>query len=313
MRSNTRRETRRPSRKNYSITWQDDRGVAQSSAARCVDMSNSGAGIRCRHEIPVGTAVYIQAEDSHPAGYAVVRHCTPAEGNFILGLEFNEETKKTVAVPPDYYEFLQISPNAESETIHRVYRFLAGRYHPDNPDTGDPESFLKLNDAFHVLSDPQRRKEYDEIRRGKPVGQLPEFESVDFMDGIEGETNRRLAVLAVLYRRCRTNVADPRVALPILEKLMGFPREYLDFTTWYLRTKRYINREDNSDFSLTVLGVDYVESNYSTLPVLRKLLDAGNSFASRTGPEENETEKTAARNPGAFILGGGRAKSGESD
>ena len=126
---------------------------------------------------------------------------------------------------------------------------------PTNPDTGDPESFLKLNDAFHVLSDPQRRKEYDEIRRGKPVGQLPEFESVDFMDGIEGETNRRLAVLAVLYRRCRTNVADPKVALPILEKLMGFPREYLDFTTWYLRTKRYINREDNSDFSLTVLGV----------------------------------------------------------
>ena len=31
---------------------------------------------------------------------------------------------------PDYYEFLQISPNAEQATIHRVYRFLAGRFHP---------------------------------------------------------------------------------------------------------------------------------------------------------------------------------------
>ena len=53
---------------------------------------------------------------------------------------------------------------------------------------------------------------------------------------------------------------------------MGFPREYLDFTTWYLRSKKYITKEDNSDFSLTPLGVDYVESNYSKLPLLRKLL-----------------------------------------
>jgi len=36
---------------------------------------------------------------------------------------------------PDYYEFLQISPNAEGETIQRVYRFLATRLHPDNPET----------------------------------------------------------------------------------------------------------------------------------------------------------------------------------
>ena len=37
----------------------------------------------------------------------------------------------------DYYEFLQISPNADQDTIHRVYRFLAARFHPDNPDSGD--------------------------------------------------------------------------------------------------------------------------------------------------------------------------------
>ena len=43
---------------------------------------------------------------------------------------------------PDYYEFLQISPNAEPATIHRVYRFLAGRLHPDIPGTGDAEKFL---------------------------------------------------------------------------------------------------------------------------------------------------------------------------
>jgi hypothetical protein len=56
---------------------------------------------------------------------------------------------------------------------------------------------------------------------------------------------------------------------------MGFPREYLDFTTWYLRSKGYLKREDNSDFSLTVLGVDFVEENHERFPLLSKLLGSG--------------------------------------
>ncbi len=37
----------------------------------------------------------------------------------------------------DYYEILEISPNANSETIERIFRYLAMLYHPDNQDTGD--------------------------------------------------------------------------------------------------------------------------------------------------------------------------------
>ena len=46
----------------------------------------------------------------------------------------------------DYYEFLQISPKAEPATIQRVYRYLAGRLHPDNLQSGNTEMFhyLKL-------------------------------------------------------------------------------------------------------------------------------------------------------------------------
>jgi curved DNA-binding protein CbpA len=36
----------------------------------------------------------------------------------------------------DHYEVLEISPNANSETIERIFRYLASRYHPDNQDTG---------------------------------------------------------------------------------------------------------------------------------------------------------------------------------
>ena len=56
----------------------------------------------------------------------------------------------------DYYEFLQISPNADLETIHRVYRFLAARLHPDNPGSGDSEQFRLLKAAHDVLSEQMR-------------------------------------------------------------------------------------------------------------------------------------------------------------
>jgi curved DNA-binding protein CbpA len=177
--------------------------------------------------------------------------------------------------PENYYEFLQISPKAEPATIQRVYRFLASRFHPDNPETGDPERFLELNRVFHILSDPHRRAAYDATLDAVAQQPMEAFEEIDFMDGIEGEVNRRLAVLAVLYRRCRANVENPRVSLAEMESLMGFPREYLDFTMWYLKNKKYIMREDNSDFSLTVQGVDYIEENYDKIPMFRRLLESG--------------------------------------
>lgn len=176
----------------------------------------------------------------------------------------------------DYYEFLQISPHADTETIHRVYRFLAARFHPDNPETGDPEKFFLLKSAYDVLSDPERRSEYDrEYEQDAPV-RTPLSESVDFMDQVQGELNRRLAVLAVLYYRRRSNPFEPQVSLAEIEKRMGFPRDYLDFTTWYLVKKGYITRADNSDFSLTADGVDFIETQRVKIPVLNKLLTNGN-------------------------------------
>jgi curved DNA-binding protein CbpA len=182
------------------------------------------------------------------------------------------------ANPLDYYEFLQISPHAELATIHRVYRFLAGRFHPDNPETGNAEKFVLLKHAFDVLSDPERRAEYDATRKLEEP--IPMSASVDFMDGIEGEVNRRLAVLAVLYVKRRTNPDAPEVSLAEVELRMGFPRDYLDFTTWYLKGKKYITKADNSDFTLTTLGVDFVESNYSSIPVLNRLLNGARAGTS---------------------------------
>src|SRR5687767_10714995 len=61
----------------------------------------------------------------------------------------------------DYYEILEISPNANSETIERVFRYLAMRYHPDNQDTGDLARFSEIVDANNTLKDPVKRAQYD--------------------------------------------------------------------------------------------------------------------------------------------------------
>jgi curved DNA-binding protein CbpA len=203
---------------------------------------------------------------------------------------------------PNYYEFLQISPRAEPDTIHRVYRFLATRFHPDNPETGNAEKFFLLRQAYEVLSDPVRRAEYDEACE-KEAPQPPLSNSIDFMDSTDGELNKRLAVLAMLYFRRRTNPDAPQVSLFDIEQRMGFPREYLDFTMWYLLKKGYITRADNADFTLTADGVDFVERQRVKIPLLHKLLTTGVGIAST---EARSTEKKAGPAPSPFIVQGER-------
>jgi len=57
----------------------------------------------------------------------------------------------------DLYEILQVSANADPDTIHRVFRILAQRWHPDNSETGSEEAFRQLTEAHTTLSDPERR------------------------------------------------------------------------------------------------------------------------------------------------------------
>jgi curved DNA-binding protein len=291
---NMRREPRQDFRESYSICWQDHNGLTRSIQVQSIDLSRSGISFRGPIELRPGTIVFLQSQVG-PQGYAEVRHCTPRQSDFIIGLQLQEKAKNGTAAsadtqadaPLDHYEFLQISPKAEFITIQRVYRFLAGRFHPDNPDTGDAEKFLLLKRAFEVLSDPQRRADYDATRHTTEPHASPVFESIDYMDGVDGEINRRLAVLSLLYSKRRACPDEPRVSLADVEKRMGFPREYLDFATWYLKAKKFIVIEDNSDFSLTALGVDYVESNSAKIPVLNKLLNS-----SPWGPKAGKSKRS---------------------
>jgi curved DNA-binding protein CbpA len=67
----------------------------------------------------------------------------------------------------DYYEVLSIAPDASAEEIKEAYRKLAFQYHPDrNPASQDASKKMKeINEAYAILSDPTKRREYD-IPRG---------------------------------------------------------------------------------------------------------------------------------------------------
>jgi curved DNA-binding protein CbpA len=173
----------------------------------------------------------------------------------------------------DYYELLQISPNAEAETIQRVYRMLAARYHPDNPNTGNMEMFIKLRQAFEVLGEPERRVEYDERLQANAMKPLPVFELKDFVVGIEAEGNRRLGILCLLYNRRRSQPDKPNLSVLELEALTALPREHLEFTLWYLKEKSFVRRDETtSDFTITSEGVDWVESKTASNRIVYRLL-----------------------------------------
>lgn len=71
---------------------------------------------------------------------------------------------------PDYYALLGISKNASAEEIKKAYRKLARKYHPDlNPNNKEAEAkFKELSAANNVLSDPEKRRNYDQF--GDPAG-----------------------------------------------------------------------------------------------------------------------------------------------
>ena len=174
--------------------------------------------------------------------------------------------------PVDYYEVLQISPNAEPETIHRVYRLLALRLHPDNAETGDGSRFHLLSEAYRILSDPEQRARYDSVheRQRQERWRLVALASDSDNDyGIEQHV--RLTVLEVLYTKRRIELEHPGIFIADLEKLTGRPREHLEFTTWYLIQKKLVQRSDSSLLVITADGVDYLEENHKTIPQVPRL------------------------------------------
>lgn len=90
----------------------------------------------------------------------------------------------------DYYEILGVSKKASQDDIKRAYRNLARKNHPDvNKEPGAAEKFKEINEAYQILSDPQKRSQYDyfgQAGAGAGPGGFGGFEGFDFGRGFEG-------------------------------------------------------------------------------------------------------------------------------
>ena len=166
----------------------------------------------------------------------------------------------------DYYEVLQLSRHADTDTIHRVFHVLAQRYHPDNRETGSDLLFRKVVEAHRVLSHAERRAAYDvHLASGDRV-RLRIFDSLESTQGVQAEIRKRKGVLRLLYAKRLTDPAQPAMRIRDLAEMLGCPIEHLEFSLWFLRERKLITRSDNNQFEITCNGVEAFESdeaNYS--------------------------------------------------
>jgi hypothetical protein len=249
------------------VMLQNVPGRSGDVRARVADMSDEGLALILPFKLTLNEVIIIKGlpGTSATAGTVKVRvvHCTSISEGYRAGLTYEEkresagELEETV---PDYYEILQISTKADPDMIHRVYRLLAQRYHPDNVVTGNEESFRIVTEAYAVLSDPEKRAAYDVNHQANKQLRWQIFDQHEAATGKAAEKAKRHGILDLLYTARRNQPASPSMTLHELEDLLGCPREHLEFSLWYLRENGLLTRADNARYSITAKGVDFTEA-----------------------------------------------------
>jgi hypothetical protein len=271
-------EVRKPTDCDVELTWKSEQGEKQFGHCRATDITEGGVAVECPEALPLMASVIVTVPRFHVAALAQVRHCTWQRSIYVLGLRFLARTTTVQSDPyaADHYELLRLSPGVDAETIERVYRKLAKRFHPDNPETGDAETFLRIAEAHRVLSDPQKRLKYDAERIAVRASPRFQFRSAEFFSGVLGEQNRRLAILCLLYRKGTSNYEFPGLSLFDLEQMTGCTQGELGFSLWYNCEKGFARATDR-DYCLTAEGVDFVEQKLAEDRGEFRAIAAGNT------------------------------------
>lgn len=184
----------------------------------------------------------------------------------------------------DYYELMQVSPNADEDTIQRIFRHLAKKCHPDNPQ-GDPERFRLLVEAHDVLTNPEARAAYDLKYQKFWETKWKLASDASAGRGFSDDKNVREGLLALYYVQRRSKMQNPGLGEMEVARLMRIPIELVEFHIWYLREKGWVERLDNGLLAITALGVDEVEKDRLRLAPDRLLT------ASSCGDETDEAKE----------------------
>lgn len=161
----------------------------------------------------------------------------------------------------DYYELLQLSSNADGDTIERVFRHLAKKFHPDHTMSADNERFNLIVEAYRTLVDPEARAGYD-VKYQDYWNQKWNLAS-EASDGTEFDNDRetRDKLLSLFYIQRRRNMKNPGLGEYEVAHLLCIPIELVEFHVWYLKSKGWLERLDSGKLAISALGVDQVEQD----------------------------------------------------
>ena len=187
----------------------------------------------------------------------------------------------------DHYEVLQLSQQADAETIERVFRLLAKRYHPDNTESGNEEKFREVHTAYEILLDPERRAEFDvSYDRNKNL-QWKIFNQGSALGSREDDQRIFNGVLSLLYAARRRDPEAGGLGSLHLERMLGVPREHLEFPLWVLKKRGWIEVLDTGQVAITIDGIDMVIAEDLAPPDDRLLSEMPREEAEATDAEVN--------------------------
>jgi hypothetical protein len=194
----------------------------------------------------------------------------------------------------DYYELLQLSPNADDDLIHRVFRHLAKKCHPDSGD-GNAERFRLLVVGHATLTNAEARAAYD--ARYQEYWNKKWRLAAEASDGsafAEDQATRE-KLLSLLYVQRRRDMQSPGLGEYEIARLLRIPVELVGFHTWYLREKGWVQRTDTGQLAISATGVDSVERSRLRLPSDRLLESRGSAAEPPPEREPPPPEQIEAR------------------
>ncbi|WP_338245008.1 J domain-containing protein [Aurantiacibacter hainanensis] len=175
----------------------------------------------------------------------------------------------------DYYSVLQVNPDCEARILEIAYHYFAKMYHPDNIETADEERFLEVVEAYTLLRDPKKRQEYNTLYV-QHVGSEKTFRPDAPKFGLDERTALNDAevqnqILQSLYRRRREHPTSAGIVGWLLQEKLGVSEENFEFHIWYLKSKNFIDINEEGKLAITVAGVDEIISQ-SRMKDAEKLL-----------------------------------------
>ena len=175
----------------------------------------------------------------------------------------------------DYYDVLQVTPGCDAKMLEAAFHHFAKLYHPDRPDTADPDRFHAANEAYRILRDPQQRADYNKlyVRNGGDLGKHQWGADAAEDSAAADDAEDHAKILMLLYQKRRENAQDAGVVAFYLQNLLQCSDEHFEFHKWYLKEKGYIVLTEQGTLAITIQGIDHVISLSRTAKAEKKLLE----------------------------------------